>query len=73
MFRAPTEDLEPTSGKVANPLVGPYLRLDPEMLVLCSSTVPAASMLSGLLVDILLLLHKTKNCIALEFIQFGMK
>jgi hypothetical protein len=35
--------------------------------------VPAASMLSGLLVDILLLLHKTKNCIALEFIQFGMK
>jgi hypothetical protein len=37
----------PTSGKVANPQVGPYLRRAPSMLVQCINSVPATSMSSG--------------------------
>lgn len=61
VFRVPIDALRPTSIEAANPQVGPYLCLVPEMPSLCSSTVPVALMPSGLLVGILLLLHKIKK------------
>lgn len=51
----------PTSDEVTNPLMGPYMCLVPEMSSLCSSFVPVAFTLSGLLVDTLSLLHEDKE------------
>jgi hypothetical protein len=57
---------------VANPQVRPYLRLALEMLVVCSSTVTVVSILSGLLVDTLLLLQR-QNDLALAYTYLGSK
>lgn len=59
-----------TLGEAANPRVGPYRRLVPEMSALYNSFVSVAFTSSGLLASTLLLLHEDKESgHALMFIQ----